>query len=285
LVAYPVINVSKLCKIMNTAIDANAAGNFSMLTLMVDSLHGVKMIGQAVVLTHTQRLLPPGALKLNIMVKIDVGLHRCGINPFFSSVGSDGSTIVVPDTVTAIPLLLSVVHAITQHHQLNFAGIMSHGGMAYGATTPAECTAMADSELNVMRATKALLESNGTHVPLLSVGCTLTELARTDFKDIDEIRPGNYVFNDATPLRLQLIGRAAVALTVLATVISVNPEYSLIDAGSKVMSSDKGAHGTTGGVYGYGQVRKVAPSVRNPFSYPASRAEIPSSNCELSRAR
>mmetsp|Transcript_18783 Transcript_18783/g.21201 ORF Transcript_18783/g.21201 Transcript_18783/m.21201 type:complete len:114 (-) Transcript_18783:19-360(-) len=73
----------------------------------------------------------------------------------------------------------------------------------------------------------------------ISVGSTLTELARTDWDGINEIRPGNYVFNDATVLAKGLIQPDQIALTVLSTVVSVNSAYAIIDAGSKVLSSGK----------------------------------------------
>jgi len=66
-----------------------------------------------------------------------------------------------------------------------------------------------------------------------------------------EMRPGNYVFMDGTPLRLGLCAPADVALTVLATVVSTNAHHAIVDAGSKVLSSDQGAHGS-GGARGYG---------------------------------
>jgi D-serine deaminase-like pyridoxal phosphate-dependent protein len=51
---------------------------------------------------------------------------------------------------------------------------------------------------------------------------------------------------DRTPLRLGLANREQIALTVLATVISRNADYLIVDAGSKTFSSDAGAHGASG---------------------------------------
>ena len=75
------------------------------------------------------------------------------------------------------------------------------------------------------------------------MGSTPTVLAAERFDGITEIRPGNYVFMDRTPLRLGLVRRAQIALTVLATVISRNADFLIVDAGSKTFSSDGGAHG------------------------------------------
>jgi D-serine deaminase-like pyridoxal phosphate-dependent protein len=59
-----------------------------------------------------------------------------------------------------------------------------------------------------------------------------------------------------------LIAPARVALSVLTTVVSINPRYAIIDAGSKTLSADRGAHGTTG-ISGYGLA--YAPHVREPL--------------------
>src|SRR5204862_1406328 len=43
---------------------------------------------------------------------------------------------------------------------------------------------------------------------------------------------------------LGVCSHEAVALTVLATIVSMNADFFIIDAGSKVLSSDLGPHGT-----------------------------------------
>jgi D-serine deaminase-like pyridoxal phosphate-dependent protein len=49
---------------------------------------------------------------------------------------------------------------------------------------------------------------------------------------------------DNTPLRLGLISEDRIALKILATVVSKNDDYYIVDAGSKILSSDTGAHGS-----------------------------------------
>ena len=68
--------------------------------------------------------------------------------------------------------------------------------------------------------------------------------------DMSEIRPGNYVFLDATACRLGIATLNDLSLGVVTTVVSVNDRYCIIDAGSKVLSSDAGPHGTGGGGFG-----------------------------------
>jgi D-serine deaminase-like pyridoxal phosphate-dependent protein len=61
---------------------------------------------------------------------------------------------------------------------------------------------------------------------------------------INEIRPGNYIFNDAMQAALGVARAEDCALTVLATVTSRPARTrAVIDAGSKVFALDKGGHG------------------------------------------
>eukprot|EP00602_Paraphysomonas_sp_CaronLab_P013796 CAMPEP_0185041864 /NCGR_PEP_ID=MMETSP1103-20130426/41701_1 /TAXON_ID=36769 /ORGANISM="Paraphysomonas bandaiensis, Strain Caron Lab Isolate" /LENGTH=167 /DNA_ID=CAMNT_0027581791 /DNA_START=329 /DNA_END=829 /DNA_ORIENTATION=- len=148
---------------------------------------------------------------IKVVIKVDVGLHRCGVQP-----GDD---------------LLELAKYITSLPDLSLQGICSHAGQAYSALGWSDCVDIANNESVLMRSCTEMLSSNGVQCSLVSVGSTLTELARSDFKDLNEIRPGNYVFYDTTPLRLDLISYADIALTVLATVISVNDQYAIIDSG------------------------------------------------------
>ena len=73
-------------------------------------------------------------------------------------------------------------------------------------------------------------------------------------KDITIVRPGNYVFYDNIQMSIGLVREEDCALTVLATVISKPKEdVLLIDAGSKCLGLDKGAHGNSL-IEGYGYI-------------------------------
>jgi D-serine deaminase-like pyridoxal phosphate-dependent protein len=95
------------------------------------------------------------------------------------------------------------------------------------------------------------LRAEGIDVPEVSVGSTPTTLLHDGFEGITEIRPGNYVFMDRTQVALGVAASEDVALWVATTVVSANDRYAIVDAGSKVLSSDRGPHGSTS-VAGYG---------------------------------
>jgi len=216
--AQPQMIASKLDRLM-----AAAQAHRCDLRLIVDSRAGLDLLANRAV---EQRFTP------GVFIKIDVGLHRCGCRP------DD-------------PAIPSLAEAIRQHPRLQFVGLLSHAGHAYGAADRTAVATIAEDERRTMLAVARRLEDAGIPVPEISVGATPTVLAATQFGGITEIRPGNYVFMDQACLRLGLIAPEQVALTVLTTVISRNPDFLIVDAGSKTFSSDMGAHGAGRGV-GFG---------------------------------
>ncbi|CAK9057966.1 D-threo-3-hydroxyaspartate dehydratase (D-THA DH) (D-THA dehydratase) (Threo-3-hydroxy-D-aspartate ammonia-lyase), partial [Durusdinium trenchii] len=216
LAAFPVVTADKAQRLL-----ADRA-SLHRLTVMVDSEHGLGAIVAA------GRDVAP-----RIMMKVDSGLHRCGVAP--------GPRLEALGAQVAAAVAAGVV---------DFRGIFSHGGHAYAASSKEEVRNIADAESRLMRAARDTLASMGLRCHTVSVGSTLTELGRTDFAGLTEIRPGNYVFMDQTPLSKGLVEPHQIALSVVATVVSRNDTFSIIDAGSKTMTSDKGAHASSAPHFG-----------------------------------
>ena len=212
-VAYPLVVDSKLDRLI-----AAARAHDVDLRLIVDSPAGVDAIAQ-VAERHQKQI--------SIFLKIDVGLHRCGL------------TEDDPDMV-------ELVQKIIGEPNLNFVGLLSHAGHTYGADDADAARQIAQEECGIMNRVRKRLESNGIEVSEVSVGSTPGTLASDSYEGITEIRPGNYIFMDRMPLRLKVIELNQIALSVLATVVSKNADYFIIDSGSKTLSSDQGAHGMSG---------------------------------------
>ncbi|WP_045684487.1 alanine racemase [Martelella endophytica] len=168
----------------------------------------------------------------DVFIKVDVGLHRCGVDPL---------------TETGIALAERL-----EASRLTFCGLLSHAGQAYGAGSPDGIRAVAATERRILLAFKERLRRHGIAVPQISVGSTPSLIAHDGFDGIDEIRPGNYVFFDMTAVRLGIIRRDSISLAVSATIISKNRDFYIVDAGSKTLSSDLGAHSTGSGT-GFGE--------------------------------
>ncbi|KAG3021635.1 hypothetical protein JG687_00004068 [Phytophthora cactorum] len=203
--AYPVVQSNKVQEVLEAAQEVGVE-----FLLTVDSSEGVDA---------AQKAAEGCGCTLKLLIHVDVGYHRVGIE-------EDD------------PKLLQLAQRIDKTSSLEFRGLLSHGGHAYRCKSVAECSEVAETERQIVVRIKEKLDANGIAVPIVSVGSTLTEPARKSFVGITEIRPGNYVFLDRTPVRMGMFSVQDVALTVLVTVVSSNNYNFIVDAGSKVLSSD-----------------------------------------------
>jgi D-serine deaminase-like pyridoxal phosphate-dependent protein len=178
--------------------------------------------------------------KINVFVKIDVGYHRCGVEPH------------TPETFE-IPRLIS------DSSNLNFAGILTHAGHSYHADTTEKLLKVAQSEKDLMRNLADNLRNKGLEVPTVSIGSTPTLSVINDLTGITEFRAGNYIFYDAFQATLGSCSFEDCALTVLAAVIHRDSTRKkiVVDAGAVALSKDRGAVEFDANC-GYGRVYDLA---------------------------
>jgi D-serine deaminase-like pyridoxal phosphate-dependent protein len=233
-VAYPQVAPVKVARLLAAALKNEAEVRF-----IADSPQGVQVLDNTAA-RHGGRV--------GVFLKIDVGLHRCGLQE------TDAR-------------LLPLVESIQKSRSLRFVGLLSHAGHAYGATDASQVRVIAEAECAVLNRVRCRLEAAGHAVVEVSVGATPTFLTSQSYEGITEVRPGNYVFLDQTVLRMGLAGPERVALSVLVSVVSANEDYLIIDAGSKALSSDLGAHGT-GTPGGYGKAYPLSDYERHANGMP-----------------
>jgi D-serine deaminase-like pyridoxal phosphate-dependent protein len=158
---------------------------------------------------------------VDVLVKVDVGFHRCGIDPV-----KEGAA--------------ELVARIADLPGLTFRGLLSHAGHAYGASTAAEMAAIAADEARTLSALAADVERLGHRVEEISVGATPPSRFSLEQPGITELRPGNYIYYDRTQVALDAAGYADCALTVLARVVSAPAaDRIILDSGSKTLSNDQ----------------------------------------------
>ena len=74
--------------------------------------------------------------KLDVLVKVDVGFHRCGVNP--------DSPTVIDD-----------IRAVSELSGLRFLGLLSHAGQGYGAASQDELEAIAARPVSTWRKSRS----------------------------------------------------------------------------------------------------------------------------------
>jgi D-serine deaminase-like pyridoxal phosphate-dependent protein len=161
--------------------------------------------------------------KFDVFVKIDVGTHRCGVEP---------------DSTKAI----DIPRQISDAPNLNFAGILTHAGHSYDVKTKDEILDVARHERDAMVVLAERLRSGGVDVPCVSIGSTPTMSVIDHLDGIDEIRPGNSIFFDGFQATLGSCSFEDTALTVLAAVIHRDGKRRriVVDAGAIALSKDRG---------------------------------------------
>ena len=218
LVAYPIatkIKLERILKIMDK----------SKVTITVDSITQAKLL---------QTFFEKKNKKLNVWIKINSGLNRCGVEP------------------NEVKELASFLN---ESSNLILDGVFTHAGHSYGANSDEEIEKIALNEAAVVLESAKICESIGIKIPYRSIGSTPTFKIAGKIEGITEIRPGNAVFYDMIQVGLNVATINDCALTVLSTVGSKHSDRIVIDAGSKTLNLDKGAHGNES-VLGHGYIKE-----------------------------
>ncbi len=121
-----------------------------------------------------------------------------------------------------------------------FGGLMTFAGHVYHARSPQDVPAIAAAEAAAVVSTAGVLADRGIETAALSTGTTPTARHLGQQRGVTEIRPGNYVFHDATQVALGVAEPGQCALSVLATVVGrPDPRRIILDAGSKALAADR----------------------------------------------
>jgi D-serine deaminase-like pyridoxal phosphate-dependent protein len=157
---------------------------------------------------------------LDVLIKVDVGFHRCGIDPA-------GDALGFVQTIASLP-------------GLRLRGLLSHAGHGYHASSEDELSAIAHDEAEILTGLRDRAAKSGVQIDEISVGATPTLRYSAQQPGLTELRPGNYVYFDRTQVALGAATLADCALTVLATVVSAPAaDRIILDCGSKTLTNDQ----------------------------------------------
>jgi D-serine deaminase-like pyridoxal phosphate-dependent protein len=158
---------------------------------------------------------------LDVLIKVDVGFHRCGIDPEERSA-------------------LEFIRAVASLPGLRLRGLLSHAGHGYHAASEEELCAVATREAEILTGLRDGARRSGIDLGELSVGATPTLRFSARQRGLTELRPGNYAYFDRTQVALSAASLADCALTVAATVVSKPAaDRIILDCGSKTLTNDQ----------------------------------------------
>lgn len=158
--------------------------------------------------------------------------------PTLIEVDCDGARAGIPPA--DVERLRAVATALAQGARL--AGVLTHCGGSYSSRSEDELRAWARRERDSAVAAAEILRAAGHTIGTVSVGSTPTVLHADDLSGVTEARPGVYVFMDLVMAGLGVCVLDDIAISVLATIISAQPERGryLVDAGWTALSRDRG---------------------------------------------
>jgi D-serine deaminase-like pyridoxal phosphate-dependent protein len=175
------------------------SGRLKTLSVVADNSVVIRGLSQA--FDGAQR--PP-----SVLVECDTGAGRCGVQ--------------TPEAAVVLAQEIA-----------NSSGLTFGGLMAYPAVAGAKNTA------RFMRETKCLLDEKGLACPVMSSGGSPDMWTSATDDIITEYRIGTYIYNDRSLVERGTCTWDDCAGHVVATVVSTpTPNRAIIDAGSKVLTSD-----------------------------------------------
>jgi D-serine deaminase-like pyridoxal phosphate-dependent protein len=204
LVGYPIVGDVKLARLADLAARAR-------ITVTVDSdevAHG---------LSRTAR---ERGLVFRALLELDTGMRRLG---------------VLPERAVESAERIAALDGI------ELAGVFTHEGHVYvQARDDAERERMTLECCAAAVATAEALRERGIGADVVSVGSAGTFRFAIRAPGVTEVRPGTYVFNDRSQIAQGACGPDDLAAFAIATVVArPEPGRIVVDAGSKVLTSDR----------------------------------------------
>lgn len=184
------------------------ADKLARLADLNDRISGLKVVADSVVTVDGLAGSFAGRKPLAVLVECDTGAGRCGVQTPAEA--------------------LTLARRIAGNNALAFGGLMTYPKAGSEAATEA-----------FFAETLTRLKAEGIDCPIVSNGGTPSLFSAHLVTSATEHRAGTYVYNDRAMVRAGHCTLDDCAMHILATVVSrPTPDRAILDAGSKVLTSD-----------------------------------------------
>lgn len=179
--------------------------------------------------------------KIGFFIKIDVGYHRTGI---------------LPTNIDEIDEILAISN---DNHQLNFKGFLAHAGHTYKCRSTNEIIAIHKESIQSLIALKIIYQKRFSDL-IISVGDTPSCSVADDFSEVNEIRPGNFVFYDLTQNQIGSCSIDEIAVAMACPIVAIHKERNeiVVYGGGVNLSKDRLEDTKLGTLFGYVAEKKNA---------------------------
>ena len=176
---------------------------------------------------------------VGLFIEIDTGHNRTGI---FAS-----KTNIID----------SLLSTIKENRCLQFKGFLTHTGQTYKATSTHEIFSFHFDAILKMRSLKNKYKKDWPDL-IVSMGDTPSASICDNFNDVDEIRPGNFIFYDLMQLKLGACCFEDIAVRLVCPVIATHASRNevIIYGGAVHISKDSIINTDGKNLYGQIVIRK-----------------------------
>jgi D-serine deaminase-like pyridoxal phosphate-dependent protein len=195
-----------------------ALSTIAKVAVCADDLRGISAIEAAA---------EQAGLRMTVLVEIDVGSGRCGVEP-------GPAAVALAERIAASPHLI-------------FGGLQAYHGSAQHRRMPAQRHEAIAHATEGTRRTVEQLRQRGLTCPIVGGAGTGTFAHEAASGVWTEIQAGSYAFMDADYARNEDPPPFRQSLFVLAQVMSApRPGFCVVDAGHKAVPIDSGMPGVAG---------------------------------------
>jgi D-serine deaminase-like pyridoxal phosphate-dependent protein len=205
LVGYPIVGEGKLARLADLAEQVS-------ISTTVDSEE---------VAAGIARVAVARGITIPVLLELDTGMHRLGVLPG--------------------PPAMELAARLAELDGIELRGVFAHEGHVYTQGRDlAEKERLTTESCGLAAETAEAIRAAGLPAPVVSVGSAGTFRFAIRCPGVTEARPGTYVFNDRSQLAQGSAGPEDLAVFAVATVVSrPAPDRVVVDAGSKVLTSDR----------------------------------------------
>ncbi|MGZ5196030.1 MAG: DSD1 family PLP-dependent enzyme [Ramlibacter sp.] len=213
-ISNEVIAPHKLVRV--AALAHRLAAENGKLAIAVDSIEGVQRLAQAMGEAGEGSVI-------DVFVEIDVGQHRCGVQPGEAAV--------------------ELAQEIRKHPALRFAGLQAYHGKAQHLRSAQERRDAIAIVVDDLLYTRRMIEEQGIPVDLVTGAGTGTMVCEAASGVFGELQPGSFLFMDADYAgneRDPAQPNFEHALFLKTQVVSSLRDHAVCDAGHKAHAIDSG---------------------------------------------